>query len=75
MIKTSEKHLTGYLQNEFGKSDIEVCLLNHVFITSKIWLLLRHFLLAQSGQFPAESGRMFPPESVVSLRRNKMFGN
>jgi site-specific recombinase XerD len=30
---TSEKHLTGYLQNEYGKTDIEISLLNHAFIT------------------------------------------
>ena len=30
---TSEKHLTGYLQNEFGKTDIEISQLNHAFIT------------------------------------------
>jgi site-specific recombinase XerD len=30
---TSEKHLTGYLQNEYGKTDIEISQLNHVFIT------------------------------------------
>lgn len=31
--KTSEKHLTCYLQNEYGKTDIEISQLNHVFIT------------------------------------------
>ncbi|MDB5139227.1 MAG: integrase family protein [Mucilaginibacter sp.] len=30
---TSEKHLTGYLQNEYGKTDIEISQLNHAFIT------------------------------------------
>lgn len=30
---TSEKHLTGYLQNEYGKTDIEIGQLNHAFIT------------------------------------------
>lgn len=30
---TSEKHLTGYLLNEFGKTDIEISQLNHAFIT------------------------------------------
>ncbi len=30
---TSEKHLTGYLQKEYGKTDIEINRLNHVFIT------------------------------------------
>src|SRR5476651_1476754 len=30
---TSEKHLTGYLQNDYGKTDIEISQLNHAFIT------------------------------------------
>ncbi|GAA4104795.1 site-specific integrase [Mucilaginibacter panaciglaebae] len=30
---TSEKHLTGYLLNQFGKTDIEISQLNHAFIT------------------------------------------
>jgi len=30
---TSEKHLKGYLQNEYGKTDIEISQLNHAFIT------------------------------------------
>jgi len=30
---TSEKHLTGYLQSEYGKTDIEISQLNHAFIT------------------------------------------
>jgi site-specific recombinase XerD len=30
---TSIKHLTGFLQKEYGKSDIEISLLNHAFIT------------------------------------------
>ncbi|WP_317132453.1 site-specific integrase [Mucilaginibacter metallidurans] len=30
---TSEKHLTGYLQNEYSKTDIEISQLNHAFIT------------------------------------------
>jgi sulfur relay (sulfurtransferase) DsrC/TusE family protein len=30
---TSIKHLTGFLQKEYGKSDIEINQLNHVFIT------------------------------------------
>jgi site-specific recombinase XerD len=30
---TSEKHLTGYLQNEYGKTDIEISQLNYAFIT------------------------------------------
>ena len=30
---TSEKHLTGYLQYEYGKTDIEISQLNHAFIT------------------------------------------
>jgi len=30
---TSIKHLTGFLQKEYGKSDIEIGLLNHAFIT------------------------------------------
>jgi len=30
---TSEKHLTGYLQNDYGKTDIEINQLNHAFIT------------------------------------------
>lgn len=29
---TSEKHLKGYLQNEYGKTDIEISQLNHAFI-------------------------------------------
>jgi hypothetical protein len=31
--KTSEKHLTGYLKKEYGKTDIEINQLNHAFIT------------------------------------------
>jgi len=31
--KTSEKHLTGFLQKEYGKTDIEISQLNHAFIT------------------------------------------
>ena len=30
---TSEKHLTGYLQSEYRKTDIEISQLNHAFIT------------------------------------------
>lgn len=30
---TSEKHLTNYLLSEYGKTDIEITQLNHVFIT------------------------------------------
>ena len=30
---TSEKHLTGYLQKEYAKTDIEISQLNHAFIT------------------------------------------
>lgn len=30
---TTEKHLTGFLQKEFGKTDIEINQLNHAFIT------------------------------------------
>jgi len=30
---TSEKHLTGYLQNEYGKTYIEISQLNYAFIT------------------------------------------
>ena len=30
---TSVKHLTGFLQKEYSKSDIEISLLNHAFIT------------------------------------------
>jgi site-specific recombinase XerD len=30
---TSEKHLTGYLQKEYGKTDIEISQLNHAFTT------------------------------------------
>jgi site-specific recombinase XerD len=30
---TSEKQLTGYLQKEYGKSDVEISQLNHAFIT------------------------------------------
>lgn len=30
---TSEKHLTGYLQKEYGKTDIEINKLDHAFIT------------------------------------------
>ena len=30
---TSVKHLTGFLQKEYGKSDLEINLLNHAFIT------------------------------------------
>jgi len=30
---TSEKHLIGYLQNEYGKTDVEISQLNHAFIT------------------------------------------
>lgn len=30
---TSIKHLTGFLKKEYGKSDIEISLLNHAFIT------------------------------------------
>jgi site-specific recombinase XerD len=30
---TSEKHLTGYLQKDYGKTDIEINQLNHAFIT------------------------------------------
>jgi site-specific recombinase XerD len=30
---TSEKHLTGYLKKEYGKTDIEINQLNHAFIT------------------------------------------
>jgi len=30
---TSEKYLTGYLQKEYGKTDIEISQLNHAFIT------------------------------------------
>jgi site-specific recombinase XerD len=30
---TSEKHLTGYLQKDYGKTDIEISQLNHAFIT------------------------------------------
>jgi site-specific recombinase XerD len=29
---TSEKHLTGYLQKDYGKTDIEISQLNHAFI-------------------------------------------
>jgi site-specific recombinase XerD len=31
--KTSEKHLTGFLQKEYNKTDIEINQLNHAFIT------------------------------------------
>ncbi|MCQ6961057.1 site-specific integrase [Mucilaginibacter aquariorum] len=31
--KTSEKHLTGFLQKEYGKTDIEISQLNYAFIT------------------------------------------
>ena len=30
---TSEKHLTGFLQEKYGKTDIEISQLNHAFIT------------------------------------------
>ncbi|MGV8879365.1 MAG: site-specific integrase [Sphingobacteriaceae bacterium] len=30
---TSERHLKGYLRNEYGKTDIEISQLNHAFIT------------------------------------------
>jgi site-specific recombinase XerD len=30
---TSEKHLAGYLQKEYGKNDVEISQLNHAFIT------------------------------------------
>jgi len=31
--KTSEKHLSGYLQNEYSKTDIEISELSYAFIT------------------------------------------
>lgn len=39
---TSEKHLTGFLQKEYGKTDIEISQLNHAFITGFEFYLARH---------------------------------
>ncbi|MGY4538615.1 site-specific recombinase XerD [Mucilaginibacter sp. UYNi724] len=39
---TSEKHLTGYLQKEYGKTDIEISQLNHAFITGFEFYLKAH---------------------------------
>ncbi|MNT14365.1 hypothetical protein D3C72_1493670 [compost metagenome] len=51
------------------------CSISHAFegfIPSNVWLLLQHILHPSGGQFAPEYTGQFPPESVVSLKRNQV---
>src|ERR1700722_12882977 len=49
---------------------VKLAMLYEGVFALKRWLLLQHLLRVWGGQFPPECPGQFPPEWVVSLRRN-----